>query len=150
MKMLAQEPEHYLGFMTSNPSLNEEHKEYRNVIIMRDILRQACEIYKNRVTGTATRESSIESVEKLRQSALELSSENAGSHALVWPFFIAAAESIELDHRTFFFEQLGKLFPCTRFGTIPMALDTLTYIWASADSVSWVDIMTKQRPLLIM
>lgn len=148
--MLMQDPEQYLGFMTSNPSLNTEHQEFRNVIIMKDIIRQAYEIYRHRLMGTATRQSSIDALEQLRKRTLELSSENAGIHALVWPFFIAAAESTELDHRRFFYERLESLFPCTRFGTIPMALDTLKYIWQTLGSSSWVDVVTKQRPLLIM
>lgn len=117
---------------------------------MKDIIRQAYEIYRHRLMGTATRQSSIDSLEQLRTRAMELSSDTSGIHALVWPFFIAAAESTEHHHRKFFYEQLENLFPCTRFGTIPLALETLKYIWKTLGSASWVDIVTKQRPLLIM
>lgn len=118
-------------------------------MVMKDAIRQACELYRNRAQHTTSRELSIESVERLRQTVCDLEPGVDGCHALVWAYFVAAAESILPEHRDFFSNRLRGLFEYTRFGTIPLALETLEYIWATQSS-SWTDIVTHQRPLLIM
>lgn len=136
--------------MMCNPSLNMEHDEYENVMLMKEVMLQASDIYRNRAMGDVPREASISSVEALRRTAMKIDPNTTGAHALVWPFFIAAAESIEQDHRDFFYNQLQNLFPNTRFGSIPLALQTLKYIWAKQGTTNWMDIITDERPLLIM
>lgn len=118
---------------------------------MKDAIRQACDIYRNRALRVATPESSIASVERLRQTIVDLApKEEAGGHALVWACFVAAAESTLPEHREFFSNRLGTLFHCTEFGTIPLALETLQLVWASQATTSWTEIVTRQRPMLIM
>lgn len=119
-------------------------------MIMKEAIRQACEIYRSRASHEATRESSIEAVEKLRQTVIDLDPDVEGSHALVWAFFVASAESILPEHRDFFYNRLKGLFKCTRFGSIPLALQTLDYIWSKQDSTNWTEIVTHERQILIM
>lgn len=117
---------------------------------MKDAIRQACELYRNRALQSTSCELSIESVERLRQTVLGLEPSVDGCHALVWAYFVAAAESILPEHRDFFSSRLRSLFECTGFGSIPLALETLELIWATQSSSSWTEIVTHQRPILIM
>ncbi|QLI69361.1 uncharacterized protein G6M90_00g064590 [Metarhizium brunneum] len=143
-------PDYYLDFMTSSPSLGSDPEQYANIQVMKDIIRQACYIYRNRASHEATRESSIEAVERLRQTVTHLDPNVEGRHALVWAFFVASAESILPEHRDFFYNRLKGLFECTRFGSIPLALQTLDYIWSKQDSTNWIEIVTHERQILIM
>lgn len=117
---------------------------------MTEAMNQACKIFEQRASKAATPESSVAAVEKMRQTVIDMDIETDGSHALVWPFFIAAAESTLPEHREFFAGRLKHLFSNTRFGSIPVALDTLNYIWSKSDTTSWTDIVTSERQVLIM
>lgn len=147
LQMLQKRPADYLSFMSYCPPNPEQH---RNLVIMTDIITQACAVFQNRALKITTPESSIASVERMRQTAITLDPGAEGSHALVWSFFIAAAESSLQEHRDFFSCRLKDLFPLTRFGSIPVALDTLQYIWSKSGTISWTDIVTKERQVLIM
>ena len=136
--------------MTSYPLLTADPAQYSNVMTMKEIIRQACEIYRARASHQATRESSIKAVEQLRQTVLGLDLDLEGSHALVWAFFVASAESILPEHRDFFYTRLKGLFKCTRFGSIPLALETLNYIWSKQSSTDWTEVVTHERQILIM
>ncbi|POR38847.1 Uncharacterized protein TPAR_00938 [Tolypocladium paradoxum] len=148
LKTLTKCPDYYLDFITSYPSLSLDPEQYSNGIIIKDTIRQACELYRKRALHSTSRELSIESIERLRQTVLGLEPSVDGCHALVWAYFVAAAESILPEHRDFFSNRLRSLFEYTRFGTIPLALETLQLIWAS--SSSWTEIVTHQRPILII
>ncbi|QUC22746.1 uncharacterized protein UV8b_06987 [Ustilaginoidea virens] len=150
VQTLSTSPDYYLDFMTSHPALASNQENYSNVMIMKDAIRQACSIYRNRASHQATPESSADAVERLRQTAMKLGPDADGSHALVWAFFVAAAESSLPEHRDFFYNRLKGLFQCTRFGSIPLALQTLDYIWARQETANWTEIVTHQRPILIM
>jgi hypothetical protein len=150
VETLAGSPDQYLDFMTSHPSLPSDPEQHANIMLMKDIIKQACSIYRSRASHEATRESSIEAVEKLRQTVVGLDPNAEGRHALVWAFFVASAESIIPEHRDFFYNRLQGLFECTRFGSIPLALQTLDYIWSKQDSTNWTEIVTHERQILIM
>lgn len=150
LKTLTKCPDYYLDFISSCPSLSLHPEQYSNGMIMKDAIRQACELYRNRALQSTSRELSIESVERLRQTVLGLEPSVDGCHALVWAYFVAAAESILPEHRDFFSSRLRSLFECTGFGSIPLALETLELIWATQSSSSWTEIVTHQRPILIM
>lgn len=143
-------PEYYLDFLTSAPLLRNDPERNALTLIMKDAIRQACYIYQNRALHATSRELSIKSVERLRQTVLDMVPSVDGCHALVWAYFLAAAESILPEHRAFFSNRLRGLFEYTRFGTIPLALKTLEYIWIAENSTPWTDIVAHQRPLLIM
>ncbi|KAJ4154153.1 hypothetical protein LMH87_010614 [Akanthomyces muscarius] len=147
LDMMRRRSADYLSFMSYCPSTPEQQV---TVNIMTEVMQQACEIFENRASKTTTPESSIASVERVRQTVIDMDPEADGSHALVWPFFIAAAESTLPEHREFFAGRLKQLFSNTRFGSIPVALDTLKYIWSKSDTTSWTDIVTSERQVLIM
>ncbi|XWX02400.1 hypothetical protein V2A60_010437 [Cordyceps javanica] len=147
LEMLRRRSVDYLSFMSYCPYTPEQQVF---VDKMTEIMRQACKIFENRASKTATPESSTASVEQMRQTVGDMDLETEGSHALVWPFFVAAAESALPEHRDFFASRLKQLFSNTRFGSIPVALDTLKYIWSKSDTTSWTDVVTRERQVLIM
>ena len=160
LKTLTKCPDYYLDFMLPCPSLRLDPALYSHAMVMKDAIRQACQLYRNRalqytasmsaISEPCATELSIESIERLRQTVLDLEPSAEGCHALVWTYFVAAAESVLPEHRDFFSNRLRVLFECTRFGSIPLALETLQHIWATQSSSCWIEIVTHQRPLLIM
>ncbi|KAM3505974.1 hypothetical protein MY11210_007749 [Beauveria gryllotalpidicola] len=135
------------SFMSYCPSTPEQQVFIDS---MTEVMKQGVQIFENRASNLTTLESSRASVERMRQTVITMDLETDGSHALVWPFFIAAAESTLPEHREFFASRLKQLFSNTRFGSIPVALNTLEYIWNKSDTTSWTDVVTRERQVLIM
>lgn len=52
-----------------------------------------------------------------------------GSHTIVWPAFIAAAESREDDNREFFSSILRRLWQSTGYANVRRGLDALPALW---------------------
>lgn len=52
-----------------------------------------------------------------------------GSHTIVWPAFIAAAESREEDNREFFSSILRRLWQSTGYANVLRGLDALPVLW---------------------
>ncbi|KAL7942750.1 hypothetical protein V8C42DRAFT_151063 [Trichoderma barbatum] len=150
LQTLSKRPDYYLDFMSSYPSLSQDPEQYANVSVMKEAIRQACDLYRNRALHLISEEESIQSVERLRETVLDLDPSVDGCHALVWTYFVAAAESILPEHRAFFSNRLQSLYSCTEFGTIPIAVQSLEHIWAHQGSQRWTEVVTRQRPILIM
>ncbi|KAL6812259.1 hypothetical protein V8C40DRAFT_123309 [Trichoderma camerunense] len=150
LQTLSKQPDYYLDFMSSYPSLSKDPQQYANVAVMKEAIRQACDLYRNRALHLISKEESIRSVERLRETVLDLEPSVDGCHALVWTYFVAAAESTLPEHRAFFSQRLQSLYSCTEFGTIPIAVQSLEHIWANSDSQRWTEVVTRQRPILIM
>ncbi|KAK1249552.1 hypothetical protein MKX07_003068 [Trichoderma sp. CBMAI-0711] len=150
IQTLSKQPDYYLDFMSSYPSLSQDPQQYANVAVMKEAIKQACDLYRNRAMHLISREESIQSVERLKETVYDLDPSVDGCHALVWTYFVAAAESILPEHRAFFSTRLQSLYSCTEFGTIPIAVQSLQHIWANQDSQRWTEVVTRQRPILIM
>ncbi|KAH8123488.1 hypothetical protein ACSS6W_007482 [Trichoderma asperelloides] len=150
LQVLSKRPDYYLDFMSSSPSVNQDPEQFANVSVMKEAIRQACDLYRNRALHLISDEESIQSVERLRETVLDLEPSVDGCHALVWTYFVAAAESILPEHRDFFSHRLQSLYSCTHFGTIPIAVQTLEHIWANQGSQRWTQVVTRHRPILIM
>ncbi|UNI19374.1 hypothetical protein JDV02_005560 [Purpureocillium takamizusanense] len=142
--------EFYLDFMTAAPARDLGSRQRENIGIMKDAICKACDIYRRRALHIITAEQSIQLVSDLQETVAGLDPKEDGGHTLVWTYFVAAAESSLPQHRDFFVDRLKSLFECTRFGSIPIALETLDLIWSGHDSSHWTDVVTRQRPLLIM
>lgn len=52
-----------------------------------------------------------------------------GSHTIVWPAFIAAAESREEDNREFFSSIMRRLWQSTGYANVLRGLDALPVLW---------------------
>lgn len=139
-----------MDFM-SYPTLPPGSEHQANMQIMRGAIRDACTLYQRRaLSSSALPEDSIPQVEWLRQRVLPLDAHTPGAHALVWTYFVAAAESVLPEHREFFSSRLRELHNFTGFGSIPAALKALETIWAMQGVRRWTEIMSKDLPVLVM
>jgi len=149
LDVLQRTPDHYMDFM-SYPTLAPDSEHQANMQIMRGAIRDACTLYQRRALSSASPEESIPQVEWLRQWVLPLEANTPGAHALVWTYFVAAAESVLPEHRTFFASRLKELHEFTGFGSIPAALKALDTIWAMQGVKRWTEIVSKDLPVLVM
>ncbi|KPM41884.1 hypothetical protein AK830_g4662 [Neonectria ditissima] len=148
LEILKGSPDNYLEFM-SYPDLTPASEHYTNVKLIRAATLAAGAIYRRRVESSITQYESIHLVEQLRQKVLGLDNVK-GTHALVWTYFIGAAESVLPDHREFFAGRLNALYEYTRFGSIPAALEALKTVWAEQAVRRWTDIVIRDTPILVM
>ncbi|KAJ4319312.1 hypothetical protein N0V84_006396 [Fusarium piperis] len=139
----------YLDFM-SYPDLGPESEHYTNMELIRSAIHDACGIYRRRAESSLSQDESIHLIEQMRQKVLGLDCSTKGAHALVWTYFIAAAESTLPEHREFFSGRLKSLYQVTGFGSIPVALQALRTIWAIQGTRRWTEIVSTDTPILIM
>ncbi|KAF4455583.1 hypothetical protein F53441_2107 [Fusarium austroafricanum] len=142
-------PEAYLDFM-SYPELPPQSEHFTNMETIRSAIFDACSIYRRRAESSLSDDESIHLVEQLRQKVLNLDCSTKGVHALVWTYFIAAAESILPEHREFFSTRLADLYSVTNFGSIPVAVKALRTIWSMQGTRRWTEIVSSETPILIM
>jgi hypothetical protein len=117
---------------------------------MKDAIRIACEIYRRRAECILPHDESIGLLEQLRLAVIDINHNTEGSHALVWSYFIGAAESVLPSHRDFFTERLRALFNRTKFRSIPRALVALERIWAMQGFRRWTEVVVDENPILVM
>jgi hypothetical protein len=117
---------------------------------MRSAIFDACSIYRRRAESSLSDDESIHLVEQLRQKVLNLDATTKGAHALVWTYFVAAAESILPEHREFFSSRLAGLYSVTSFGSIPVAVKALPTIWGMQGTRRWTEIVSSETPILII
>nr|RBQ92552.1 hypothetical protein FVER53263_00222 [Fusarium verticillioides] len=142
-------PEAYLDFM-AYPELPPQSEHFTNMETIRSAIFDACSIYRRRAESSLSDHESIHLVEQLRLKVLNLDSTTKGAHALVWTYFIAAAESILPKHREFFAGRLADLYSVTNFGSIPVAVKALGTIWSMHGTRRWTEIVSSETPILIM
>lgn len=115
-----------------------------------DIVQEATEIYRLRVntpeySSTSSGVTQSEPLEDpalwpaLDDTAFRLASIRClfeqvdpfapGSHTIVWPAFVAAAESQSDDDRAFFVAILQRIWESTRYANVLKGLDALPGIW---------------------
>ncbi|CAG7561198.1 unnamed protein product [Fusarium equiseti] len=142
-------PEAYLDFL-SCPDIFPDSEHFPNIMTIRSAIFDACSIYRRRAESSLTDSESIHLLEQLRQKVLNIEASTKGAHALVWTYFIAAAESILPEHREFFSGRLADLYSVTNFGSIPVAVRALTTIWGMQGTRRWTEIVSSETPILIM
>lgn len=72
-------------------------------------------------------------VERLKQLLIDLDPTAEGAHTLVWPYFIAGAESIIQADRDFFYTRLGHVWETTGYRNVLVAMNALQDIWKRPD-----------------
>lgn len=149
LNVLASPADDYLDFM-SYPDLGPDSEHYANMELMRSAIHDACGIYRRRAESSLSQDESIHLIEQMRQKVLGLDCSTKGAHALVWTYFIAAAESTLPEHREFFSGRLKSLYQVTGFGSIPVALQALKTIWSMQGTRRWTEIVSTDTPILIM
>lgn len=71
-----------------------------------------------------------------------------GMHALVWPYFVAAASSQSEDHREYFVFKLRQIHEKTPMDNILIAIERLGEIWERFPSGGWTKSLGRFRPVL--
>ncbi|KAF4345619.1 transcription factor [Fusarium beomiforme] len=142
-------PEAYLDFM-AYPELPPQSEHFTNMQTIRSAIFDACSIYRRRAESSLSDHESIHLLEQLRQKVMNIDCSTKGAHALVWTYFIAAAESILPEHREFFSTRLADLYSITNFGSIPVAVKALGTIWSMQGTRRWTEIVSSETPILIM
>ncbi|KAK5120754.1 hypothetical protein LTR85_006112 [Meristemomyces frigidus] len=115
--------------------------------------RLARDIYLRRATGSGSSSSTADTtsaVETLRQLLLTVDPTAPAAHSLVWPYFVAGAESTTEEHKTFFKGRLEYLLASTGFANVRVALDTLRELWAGDTEERWTARLPKTTSVIIM
>ncbi|KAL4903574.1 hypothetical protein BDW74DRAFT_179571 [Aspergillus multicolor] len=137
-------------------TLHPEHSSSLHTV--RSQIEQAYTIYLHRALDTQTREpegtrrlSSIQRVERFRETVEAYPKGSPGEHVLVWATFIVAAESTYTtpEHRAFFAERMQYLHQINGFGNIPRATKLLDTIWRDPAGTRWTSTIA-QAQIFIM
>jgi len=112
----------------------------------------ACDIYVQRAIFNPPLEATVHRIEEFKQSLNEIDAyvDIVGRHLLAWPYFIIAAESSTMDHRTFFLEKLVSLHSKTGCWNLLRAVEQVKEIWASQGEVRWTSLLGGPTQAFIM
>ena len=73
-----------------------------------------------------------------------------GAHALVWPCFVAGAETADPGQRAFFADYMNSIYARTKFRNIPTAVRSLERIWARKGGKRWTQCLPELSNVLVM
>ncbi|KAL5377430.1 hypothetical protein DPSP01_009768 [Paraphaeosphaeria sporulosa] len=73
-----------------------------------------------------------------------------GAHALVWPCFVAGAETSDPDQRAFFVNYMESIYARTKFRNIPLAVQSLRRFWESKGERRWTQYLPEYSKVLVM
>ena len=104
---------------------------------------QARTIYLLRAQTVLTVEEEAEMPQRiqcLKQLLIDLDPTAEGAHTLVWPYFIAGAESAIQEDRDFFYARLNHIWETTGYRNVLVAMNALQDIWKRPDEpwTSWL------------
>jgi hypothetical protein len=110
-----------------------------SLLLYHEAFCQARAIYLLRAQIILTEEEEAEMpdrIERLKQLLIDLDPTAEGAHTLVWPYFIAGAESNIQNDRNFFHGRLGHIWETTGYRNVLAAMNALQDIWKRPDE-SW-------------
>ncbi|RMY81601.1 hypothetical protein D0861_08242 [Hortaea werneckii] len=87
-------------------------------------------------------------LERLRDMTSSITLTTPGMHALVWPYFVAAASSSSQAHREYFVFKLREIHQKTPMNNILIAIERLEEIWGRFPSGGWTRCLGRFRPIL--
>jgi Fungal specific transcription factor domain len=137
-----------LEFLRFCCSLHPEHEDL--IMCLQDLILQACDIYIHRAKNIVPVSQSVHLVERFKRTAEKVLLESLGQNVLVWSYFIVAAESTTLEHRTFFIDRMERLYQLTGFANNLKGLAQLRKIWAIQPSMRWTQLLGGPAQVLIM
>ncbi|KAI1373731.1 hypothetical protein F4677DRAFT_428078 [Hypoxylon crocopeplum] len=115
--------------------------------------RCAFDIYKTRMEPTilpVDPDDFMEArVQQIRTLCERLDPAAPGSHVIVWPIFVAAAESCSDKHRQYFTVLLRQLWERTGYANISRGLEVLPELWAQRGRRSWTSALSEYRGLVV-
>lgn len=128
-----------------------QHPEYSEALSnIQDQIQQAYNIYLQRASNQLDQATSIQLVERFKQTAEAYPRERASAeHVLIWASYIAAAESSLPEHRRFFMERMKKFHEKNGFGNILKALKVLELIWKNGSTTKWTSVIP-QKQIFVM
>ncbi|CAG7934874.1 unnamed protein product [Penicillium nalgiovense] len=137
--------EHYLDWTCYNLPPDSEHNHMLH--LSRVAFIKASQIYLGRV---ASNDDQWQLLQSLMELVSQIDPNQMGSHALVWVCFIAAADSTDPEHRSFFVNRMNLIFAKVKFHNIPAGVQTLPAIWSQQGSSRWTKNLSQLAPILIM
>lgn len=120
------------------------------IALYKAAIRSACNIYLTRVTKAPPHSETVPVLEELKDLCLNIQPGQPGHHALVWAYFIAAAESSTFEHRNFFTLRLQEVYSWTKFHNIPTALAALQELWKIQGERRWTEVLPEVMPVFII
>ncbi|KAH8700294.1 hypothetical protein BGW36DRAFT_446821 [Talaromyces proteolyticus] len=129
------------------------HPEYQDQLgLLREMITLACDIYVHRAINDPPISSTSHLIKKFRQVTLDFEQRGSmiGCHVLSWPYFVAAAESVHLEDRTFFVHRLEIVCTTTGFQNIRGAIQQLQHIWECQGTTRWTSLLGGPTQVLIM
>ncbi|KAB8238979.1 uncharacterized protein BDW43DRAFT_260399 [Aspergillus alliaceus] len=122
--------------------------EYNRVLcVVRQAFIEASQIYILRATTDGDQWGRLE---HLKQLVSRVGPSEPGAHALVWVCFMAAADSTDPEHRSYFTERMNQVFAQTGFQNIAAAVRSLPNIWAHHPTGRWTSNLVQLTPTLVM
>ncbi|KAF3070915.1 hypothetical protein GL218_00416 [Daldinia childiae] len=125
----------------------------RNFHVYEQLFRLGGEIYTMRAelkTCSLSPEYYMEDrVQQIRTLYEQLDPTAPGSHAVVWPIFVAAAESVSEDHRQYFTAALKRIYSIAGYANISRGFTILPELWAQRSRKSWTSAMLEYKALAI-
>lgn len=88
-------------------------------------------------------------IQNLRMLCEQLDLAAPGAHVIVWPIFVAAAESKSDDDRHYFTDVLRRLYEKVGYANIHRGIEVLPELWAQRKKTSWVSALAEYKGLVI-
>lgn len=126
-----------------NSGLHPDHSSTFELIV--GLRQQAYDIYLQRAMLGHGGRRHTERIGRFIDTVKSLPDAAPGQHTLVWPSFIAAAESCIPEHQLFFKEFLEKQYLLNGFSNILKALTLLQQIWTAENSDTWPSLLPQSR-----
>lgn len=137
-----------------------ESENHRFIEQIRFCFAAACDIYVRRATSedAASGKYSPPQCDALQTANIQamierlsrIPPQSPGAHALVWPCFVAGAETTDPDQRAFFVGYMNGIYARTKFRNIPAAVDSLERLWANKRGQRWTQYLHEFSNVLVM
>jgi len=125
------------------------------ILLYNEAFRQARDIYLLRAQANScvidesheTRMRQL--IQQLKLLLAELDPTTEGAHTLVWPYFIAAAESRDECDRQFFYKRLEHIWTTSGYENVKVALVELERIWQMQRLQRWTSIVPRIATIIM-
>jgi hypothetical protein len=107
--------------------------------------RLACTVYLARAKNLLSEADMEAGADRLFQLLAEVAAGEPGEHTLVWPYFVAGAETRNPERRAFLAHRIQRIYATTGYNNVRVALDTLQVLWSTSSDERW----TARLPKLI-
>lgn len=120
--------------------------------VFNQLFSQARSIYVQRAmyfTGAVADQQFTDQIQRFKDELMQIDPATPGAQSLVWPYFVAAAESRTEVHRKFFLSQLEQIWQVTGYRNVLIAKNLLPEIWEKQAKVSWTAILSRITTIIM-